>query len=320
MTEWRQYFGSETYQKTCPDLPIHPSMVEEGRRLAREGKSDQAVAWFSKLNVIDPSLKLDPQLEVRKVSAEPLLADSWALAHSGKFDEALRKFRDAKVINPDLPIETESQLKRIVAEHLINQAIALIGADKRDEAIAKLREARVMNPILEFEPEVEVQRLAKLAGQNSATNQAIALINQASTFIKQDNVEQAAQSYQSAKVLTSEFPLGLLSTNASGLAEALNELCWAGSLRGHSKAVLDVCEQAVQLAPGDGGIRDSRGLARAITGNFTGAVEDFEAFVSWAKATGSYERGGKLREDWIASLAAGKNPIDEATLAALRDE
>jgi regulator of sirC expression with transglutaminase-like and TPR domain len=40
---------------------------------------------------------------------------------------------------------------------------------------------------------------------------------------------------------------------------------------------MDACERAVALAPDDGQIRDSRGLARAMTGNIEGAIEDFSS-------------------------------------------
>jgi hypothetical protein len=40
------------------------------------------------------------------------------------------------------------------------------------------------------------------------------------------------------------------------------------------------CEQAVALALEHGGIADSRGVARALTGDVAGAIADFERFYS----------------------------------------
>ncbi len=81
---------------------------------------------------------------------------------------------------------------------------------------------------------------------------------------------------------------------------------------------MNKCEWAVKLAPNSGMIRDSRGLARALTGNYDGAIEDFRfAIESW-KGTGEYERYGVLREAWISELEADRNPFDEATLQQLR--
>ena len=78
----------------------------------------------------------------------------------------------------------------------------------------------------------------------------------------------------------------------------------------------------VALAPEDtkGPYRDSRGLARALTGDNPGAVEDFKAFVDWAKKDTGYEELRRKRESWIEALQSGKNPFDKATLEALKKE
>ncbi len=100
-------------------------------------------------------------------------------------------------------------------------------------------------------------------------------------------------------------------------ARTLNTLCWYGSIAGHAAVVLDACERAVALAPDDGGIRDSRGLARALTGNSSGAIEDFQAYIVWANQNGSGDRIPQ-RQDWIESLKAGRNPFDAQTLEQLK--
>jgi FOG: WD40 repeat len=99
-----------------------------------------------------------------------------------------------------------------------------------------------------------------------------------------------------------------------------NTLCWLGSLNGFAAQVMPACERAVAVAPADrlDGERDSRGLARALTGNKAGAIEDFQAFVDWSKDNGQYDTAGTQREGWIASLKQGQNPFDKATLDSLR--
>ena len=103
-------------------------------------------------------------------------------------------------------------------------------------------------------------------------------------------------------------------------AEDWNRLCWHGALAGETAAVLPACERAVALAPDDGGIRDSRGLARALTGDVAGAVADFEFAVQWAQEAGFGQDFVETRQAWIDALKAGKNPFDEATLQALQNE
>lgn len=51
-------------------------------------------------------------------------------------------------------------------------------------------------------------------------------------------------------------------------------LCRYGSIYGQAAKVMVVCEKAVALAPQEWNVRDSRALARALTGHISGAIED----------------------------------------------
>jgi tetratricopeptide (TPR) repeat protein len=106
------------------------------------------------------------------------------------------------------------------------------------------------------------------------------------------------------------------------LTEAANGVCWIGTLAGAAAEVLPDCERAVTLADGHevGFFRDSRGLARALTGDVRGAIEDFSAFVEWAQGRAEYEPLMAKRRTWMAELEAGRNPFDAATIYALRAE
>ena len=109
-------------------------------------------------------------------------------------------------------------------------------------------------------------------------------------------------------------------------AHFLNQLCWNGALAGRAADVLKACEEAAARAPDNGSIRDSRGLARPLTGDYQGAINDFEFFLEWLKA--NEEKGFRSpstktiheRETWIAQLKEGRNPFDQATLKNLRRE
>lgn len=107
---------------------------------------------------------------------------------------------------------------------------------------------------------------------------------------------------------------------ASDLAQAYNAVCWWGSLDGQAETVLPVCERAVELKPDNGSYRDNRGLARALTGDYRGAIEDFQFYVDWGEQAERPEEMLNKRRDWIQQLEAGQNPFDEATLEALRYE
>jgi WD40 repeat protein len=98
----------------------------------------------------------------------------------------------------------------------------------------------------------------------------------------------------------------------------LNLVCWEGSLYGYAERVLPYCEQAVALVANDPEIRDSRGLARALTGDFSGAIADFEFAVQGFREFGQDELAIE-REAWIKALKSGQNPFDEQTLETLRN-
>jgi hypothetical protein len=70
---------------------------------------------------------------------------------------------------------------------------------------------------------------------------------------------------------------------------------------------------AVNLSPDYGNYRLSRGLARALTGNYSGAIEDFEAYIKW---TNDKDSKAQL-QGWVKDLKAGKNPFTDAVLKKL---
>jgi hypothetical protein len=69
----------------------------------------------------------------------------------------------------------------------------------------------------------------------------------------------------------------------------------------------------VALAPGNGDVRDSRGVARALTGNTAGAIEDFQAFIEGTDSA----QAKKRRQGWIDALKKGENPFTEKEIAKL---
>ncbi len=94
-----------------------------------------------------------------------------------------------------------------------------------------------------------------------------------------------------------------------------NAVCWRLSTRNLAEIALPACNRAAALAPGDAAIIDSRGLARALTGNRQGAIEDFKFIVKQLKqGTASIAADSQTviaeREAFIQDLEAGK-PISE---------
>jgi hypothetical protein len=100
---------------------------------------------------------------------------------------------------------------------------------------------------------------------------------------------------------------------------ALNSLCWHGSLMGYAARVISACDRAVAVAQSreKDFYRDSRGVARAITGNDQGAIADFQSFIQWttsdnAKASfdvSDLQKRIARRQTWIQALQKHQNPF-----------
>ncbi len=95
-------------------------------------------------------------------------------------------------------------------------------------------------------------------------------------------------------------------------------LCEHGSLNHMADQVLFACDHAVELAPENGDVRDSRGIARALTGDYTGAIEDFEFAVSVWEGSDLNQEKITLRKAWMSELREGKNPLTEEVLTGLQ--
>ena len=143
-----------------------------------------------------------------------------------------------------------------------------------------------------------------LAALDDAATAALALVIDGESMAQSGNIEMAIEAFRQVPLVDSTF---VISPNS------WNELCWFGSLWGHAKDVLFACDRAVQESGGETWIIDSRGVARALTGNFEGAIADFETYIP--EASGE-ER--VRREAWVAALKAGENPFTEEVLRGLR--
>jgi hypothetical protein len=60
---------------------------------------------------------------------------------------------------------------------------------------------------------------------------------------------------------------------------------------------------------------NTRGLARALTGNLAGAIEDFETAIKNSQLKGEIQ---EKRQRWLKVLKSGINPFTPEELEALR--
>jgi hypothetical protein len=111
-----------------------------------------------------------------------------------------------------------------------------------------------------------------------------------------------------------------LEPDAEIYVNTLYQLCLFGSLWNVATKVMHTCEKVVELFPDNGIAHQGRGLARALTGNFVGAVEDFTMYLEWAPTNNQSEQDISLWQQWTEALKAHRNPFDAATLQKLRSE
>ncbi len=133
------------------------------------------------------------------------------------------------------------------------------------------------------------------------------LVERGSDEAGSGHLQEAIQSYADAKKLD---PQKISATS-------WNTLCWYGALYGYASQIMEACEQAVKLRPDIGEIHDSRGVARALTGNTQGSIEDFSAYL---KDAPDGDPSKRQRQRWVDSLRTGKNPFTPEELKLLLKE
>jgi tetratricopeptide (TPR) repeat protein len=152
------------------------------------------------------------------------------------------------------------------------------------------------------ELEAEANRLFQTAVSN--------LIEEGNNEAYQGNIPQALSLFDKAQKLNSDVKIN---------ANSWNSLCRNGSIYGYADKVLNACEKAVELALDEDKVLyiDSRGLARALTGNTQGAIADFQFYVDSPNADDSDKT---QRQEWIKALKQGENPFTDRVLEELKNQ
>jgi len=214
------------------------------------------------------------------------LLDPYLITHP----EVLEELKDC---------QTPSLLRQ-AATVLVIQGEKLVRNNNTDDAVKNFRTAQGWDTSLKFDPQVKAQEFAD-------KGKAEDLIADGKTIVKQGQVKQALQDYTDAHKLDPQVEIS---------ADDWNSLCWGGSLYKQAADVMFACDKAVALAPDDGDVHSSRGLARALTGDTKGAIKDFEVYIAQTED----KKLKSQRQDWVKALQAGKNPFTEGALRKLREQ
>jgi WD40 repeat protein/tetratricopeptide (TPR) repeat protein len=283
------------------------TLLPAGQNLATLEDIPNAVKLLRRALQQDAQLKFDPEQEAQKFAnqgqAQRLLEAGQDLALEGNMTAAVAKFQEVVKLDQRRSLNPEAEAQQWAAqgqaERVFQEGVTLAQAGQLQPVVQKFRQAVQINPDLGIESEVAARQFV-----------AARLKEQAYPLIRQGNIAEAIALTQRAEaILPLEFHNLYFVNN-------WDNLCWGGSLWNQPAKVLSRCEKSVAAYPDNGMYRDSRGIARALTGNAAGAIADFQAYIEWAD---NDERKAQ-RQSWIKALQAGKNPFMPAELAALREK
>ncbi len=246
---------------------------------------------------------------LRTEAAKVFVLQGEKLARQQDRNNAIKNFQNALKWNPQLNFDAQRK-----AQQLVNAAFYLQrGGEKLSKENGNLQDAIAdIEKALKIDPDLDV---------NQRLNVALLLIKSANNILKKDPIKDFIKDniHDSIFAITEAQKPAI--TEAQKLVPSLtinkdkvwNSLCWYSSIKGFAKDVMLACEKAVELEPDNEGFRDSRGLARALTGNIEGAIEDFQVYID--KTNDQIKK--EQRQGWVKALQSGQNPFTKQELDSL---
>ena len=219
---------------------------------------------------------------------------------NGDVEGAVAKLHIALQADGSSDVVLQKEARRLAALALMEKGQELARRGDIDGAVVAFQQAFELDPNLALDPEKEARRLA-----------ASALVEKGQELAEQGAIREALAAFEAAQASDSNLEIA---------AASWNSLYWDGSLAGFATDVMAAYERAVALEPDHGGIRDSRGVARALTEDYPGAISDFQQYLEWGPKNGQSEEQIRQRRDWIRMLQANQNPFNKELLKLLRDQ
>ena len=200
---------------------------------------------------------------------------------------------------PDFNLKKKAK-QQVKAKILEVEGNSLAREGSLEQAEAAFSKALSLNPELDFDPKKKAQQV-----------RAKKLLSIARSLLRKKKVEQALAKYSEAENIDPEIKISAINWG---------DVCWYGVVQDQAAKVLDACEKAVKLDFENGSFRDSRGIARAMTGNLDGVVRDFEAYVNWAPQHNRSQERIDRRKQWIEQLKNNENPFSPEDRDTLLNE
>jgi tetratricopeptide (TPR) repeat protein len=276
------------------------ALVAKAENLARRGDVKGATATFSLAKSLDQDIDVNPVMEVNKWVAENLVLRGVSYSEMGDMAGANIAFKAAAQLDPSRVSNSGSYLYKMGSQ-VLRQA-ANMQAASGDLTGAKQTYKWLLDnfPTLDLDPSVEPIKQSVLWP-----------LAKGQQLLRQHRLADAKLVFSQ---MSSNFSEAMPSLPAGSFVFTdLNLICWYGSLTGHAGQVMNACDKAIETAGKFGNILDSRGVARALTGNTAGAIEDFQLYVKQRPDNDDRRK----RQSWIDELSQGEQPFTQTVLDAL---
>jgi tetratricopeptide (TPR) repeat protein len=276
-----------------------------------ENLISRGCAWMQNYLVTHPrdleELTICQTPDLRAKAAPYLLPEGDGMAQKGQIENAIKVYNFALQWNPNLGIVPETRAKQQVdqgkAQELVQSGKELASSGKIDEAVIQFQQALALAPKIDLNPDTKDIEQNPQAVANTLA--APFKVSTGSQLAEEGKIDEAIATYEKAQQLDPKLEIDAYSWYL---------LCWYGNFYGYAEEVLFAGEKAVELSPQNSNYRDTRGLARALTDDFAGAITDFQAYVDSDRP----KEYRVQREQWIKALKQGKNPFTEEVLEELK--
>lgn len=268
---------------------------------------------------------LAPLTAAQRLAASELGVQAEALVAVGKTKEAVVRLREVVRLNPDFVIDPKVYVenkKAAIIQPQLQDGRQLVNQALYPRAITLYTE------LIQRFPDTGAIYVARGGAYRRQQQYQLAFADfSAAIALHDDSLENAYVGRGLVSFKLADFDYAIADIQAAitlvpEQANYYNLACWEGTLLQHAADVMTYCERAVALEPSEGIFHDSRGIARALVGDISGAVDDFTFFVTWAKDT-EYETLIQQRKEWITRLNNHEPPdvvFDVETLEELRTQ
>ena len=154
--EWERFFGDKRYEEPATSglyMRVLSRLCTIKPAQAEQGDIPGATAKFKEAMTLDPSLKVEPEAEAKRLYAPKVVDQAHSLAEQGDISGATTMFKEALALDPGLQIEPEVEAKRLYAWQIFSQAVPLASQGDIPQATAKLKEALALDPSLTSNPQ-----------------------------------------------------------------------------------------------------------------------------------------------------------------------